>query len=258
MKALIATILTLVMLAAIACGGEEQEPAPNIPATVEAGIRGTAEAESAVRETVEAGVMATVEAEAAIESTVEARVAREVERLSPTATPTPTPVPPLTATPEPTQTPTPIPPPTATTTAEATQTPAPIAPPTATSTPDPTAVAASPETPEPTAAASTPLPPEEAPATLEEYADRHAGGPRAIYVGDLAQLAGPAVSDEYLQEHGRVLGDDFGHVPLRAIAEHRWIFESDYYQSLLEKARLTEPTVLLSEGESINPPVLLR
>ena len=63
---------------------------------------------------------------------------------------------------------------------------------------------------------------------------------------------GPAVSGEYLREHGRDLGDDFGNVPLRAIADHRWIFESDYYRSLLETARLTEPTELVSEGESIN------
>ena len=87
--------------------------------------------------------------------------------------------------------------------------------------------------------------------SLRDYADRHAGGPGAIYVGDLNQLAGPAVANEFLSAYGADLGDDYGDVPLDAIRDHRWIFESDYYQSLLEKAKLTNPTNLVSRGERI-------
>ena len=39
--------------------------------------------------------------------------------------------------------------------------------------------------------------------------------------------------------------------PLYALSQHRWIYESDYYRSLLEKARLTNPTELVSSGERI-------
>ena len=75
-------------------------------------------------------------------------------------------------------------------------------------------------------------------AALKDYADRHAGGLGAIYVGDLSQLQGPAPSWE--------LGDGDGNVPFYAINQHLWIYETDYYQSLLEKARLTNPTLLTS------------
>ena len=88
-------------------------------------------------------------------------------------------------------------------------------------------------------------------AGLEEYADRYAGGPGAIYFGDLNQLAGPAVFDEHMWNYGTDLGDDNGNIPLYALQQHRWIFESQYYQALLEKARLTNPTELVSTGERI-------
>ena len=80
-------------------------------------------------------------------------------------------------------------------------------------------------------------------ADLREYAARHAGGPGAIYVGDLNQLIGPAPTWEQ--------GDDDGNVPLYAIEQAKWIFESEYYRSLLQKARLTNPTELVSKGEDI-------
>ncbi len=86
---------------------------------------------------------------------------------------------------------------------------------------------------------------------LATYANRHAGGPGAIYIGDLAQLAGPAVTGDLLWDYGTDLGDDDGNVPLYALEQHRWIFESDYYRSLLEKANLTSPTPLSSRGERI-------
>jgi len=79
--------------------------------------------------------------------------------------------------------------------------------------------------------------------TLEEYAAEHAGGPGAIYVGDFNQLVGLAPHED--------LGGFEGEVPLDAIEEHAWIFESEYYKSLPETAKLTNPTELVSEGESI-------
>ncbi|MDA1129729.1 MAG: TRAP transporter substrate-binding protein DctP [Chloroflexi bacterium] len=101
---------------------------------------------------------------------------------------------------------------------------------------DPTAV--------PTRAAPTAEPTAMVPsgATLEEYAAAHAGGPGAIYVGDLSQLVGLAPSDD--------LGGFDGEVPLDALQEHTWIYESDYYNKLPAKAKLLNPTELVSSGES--------
>ena len=113
-----------------------------------------------------------------------------------------------------------------------TNTPRPIARPYPTATPRPA------NTPWPTA---TPAPVEKL--TLTEYADRYANGPGAIYVGNLAQLAGPATSFD--------LTGIEGEVPLHAIERHRWIFESDYYASVLEKANLENPTPLTSSGEKV-------
>ena len=79
--------------------------------------------------------------------------------------------------------------------------------------------------------------------TLEEYAAEHAGGPGAIYIGDFNQLVGMAPHED--------LGGFEGEVPLDAIEEHAWIFESEYYKSLPETAKLTNPTELVSTGESI-------
>ena len=100
--------------------------------------------------------------------------------------------------------------------------------------PTPTTAAPAPtDTPEPAASAIT----------LEEYAAQKAGGPGAIYVGDLNQLVGPAPSIEQ--------GDFDGNVPLDALQRHEWIYESDFYRSLLEKARLTNPTELTYDGDPV-------
>ena len=89
--------------------------------------------------------------------------------------------------------------------------------------------------------------------TLEEYAAMHAGGPGAIYLGDgnFDALVGPSVYDEFMELDGTDLGDDDGQVPLDAIMDVRWVFESDYYKSLIEAANLTNPTELTSSGEEI-------
>ncbi len=101
-------------------------------------------------------------------------------------------------------------------------------------------------TPDPT---QTPPPIERL--SLSQYAAQHAGRPGAIYVGDLAQLAGSAVTYDYMRQYGADLGDDHWNVPLYAIQQHQWIYKSDYYQSLLAKAKLTNPTELISHSERI-------
>ena len=114
--------------------------------------------------------------------------------------------------------------------------PAPTAAPAATSPPAATA------TPQQAAATATPEAADQTMA-LEQYAADHAGGPGAIYVGDLNQLVGPAPSVEQ--------GDFDGNVPLDALERHEWIYESDFYRSLLDKARLTNPTELTYDGDPV-------
>ena len=184
------------VLAIIACNGAQDEPTPNIGATVEARIQATQETEASIDATVQARVAATVAAEASIEATVTARM-----EATKAAEPTPTPTPTL----QPSPTPAPLP-------------------------PTPTPLLARAVYPSLTG-------------DLEEYAARHAGGPGAIYVGDLTQLVGPAP--------GYGLGDADEYVPLYAIEQHRWIYESEYYQSLLDKAKLANPTPLSSQGAKI-------
>ena len=80
---------------------------------------------------------------------------------------------------------------------------------------------------------------------LSQYAADHAGGPGAIYVGDVSQLAGPAPNNEAL------LADGDGLVPLEDLQNHLWLYESSYYRSLLDRANLTSPTPLTSSGQDI-------
>ena len=120
----------------------------------------------------------------------------------------------------------------------------------------PTATTAPPPTEPPTAA----LAPTEAmmveDESLEAVAARLAGGPGAIYVGDISQLAGipPGLTEKKNEETGEIilddpLGDGNGLVPLEFLEKNIHIFETEYYRSLLEKAKLTDPTPLTSSGE---------
>ena len=63
---------------------------------------------------------------------------------------------------------------------------------------------------------------------LKAYAAEHAGGPGAIYIGDgnWQALVGPSVYDEFMGTYGTDLGDDAGQVPLDAILDLKWVFES--------------------------------
>ena len=189
----------------------------------------------------------------------------------PTATAAPTPTPAPTATPVP---PTAMPDPTPTAMPGATATPAPQP----TDTPAPTAAApaaviatAMPEptpipptaTPEPAPAATEPpvMTPED---LLAQYAASVAGGPGAIAVGDptsqafYAQLIGPPAHDglyilppeQQAQFQPLFQAAIFGAAPL-GIPGHQFIYTSDYYRELLEKANFLNPTELTSSGENI-------
>ncbi len=124
-------------------------------------------------------------------------------------------------------------------------TPEATAPATATSPPVTTAPATATSPPATTAPGSQPAaaPAAGVPATLAAYAAEYAGGPGAIYVGDLNQLAGPAPTEDQ--------GDADGNVPLDALQRHLYVYESDYYKDLLERAKLTDPTPAVTTGEDI-------
>ena len=79
--------------------------------------------------------------------------------------------------------------------------------------------------------------------TLEQAA-RLAGGPGAIYVGDLTQLVGPTGDTDL------GIGED-GMVPLDILQGNEWIYESDYYKRLLDLANFDNPTELVTQGQSI-------
>ncbi len=90
----------------------------------------------------------------------------------------------------------------------------------------------------PAAVAAPAIPP-----ALAAYAAKVAGGPGAVYVGDLKQLVGPAFLKDF--------GDGNGDVPLESLQRHLYMYESPYYKGLLEKAKLTNPTPLVSTGKNI-------
>ena len=121
--------------------------------------------------------------------------------------------------------------------AEATQAPTATTPPQPTDTPEPTEAMMEEEEATPVPAASDVDP------ALLAYANANAGGPGAIYVGDITQLVGPAKSVEQ--------GDFDGNVTLESLERHLWIYESDFYEELLEKANLLDPTPMTYDGDPI-------
>ena len=121
-------------------------------------------------------------------------------------------------------------------------------PPTNTAAPEPTAAPT--EAPTATTAPQATEAPEEAEMMEGDYspellaiAAERANGPGAIFVGDLNDLVGPAPT---LEE-----GDADGIVPLWALEEHRFVYESDYYRGLLERAKFTDPTEMTYDGDPI-------
>ena len=223
-------------------------PTPNIAATAAAGIAGTRAADTGIEATVAARVAATV------------TVPRPTALAWPTATPWPTAAPRPTEIPWPTATAAPwIPTATPRPTRRPISTPRPTPTSRPTPTPRPTSTPRPTPTPRPTLTAAQLD-------SLSRYAAEHAGGPGAIYIedGNWESLSGPATYYEFADYFGMDLGDDDRNVPLYAIEQHQWIFESDYYRELIRKARLTNPTPLTTQGESITlqhtcaSPALLR
>jgi TRAP-type C4-dicarboxylate transport system substrate-binding protein len=76
---------------------------------------------------------------------------------------------------------------------------------------------------------------------LVAYAKAHAGKPGAVYAGRLEDLVGPTVDP--------AMGDADGNVTLSSIQKWSWIFTSDYYKVLLKKARVDNPTPLVTQGK---------
>ena len=255
-KVVSAVLLAVSVLSAIACtGGTSElattpsEPTTDVQGMVDAGIRGTQQAEAALDATVEARVVTTLTTANQTAAPIPTNTPWPTITPSPTATPYPTaapyhptsgPTPLPTAMPYPTaapyQAPTPKPPPTLrpaqTARPASTQWPTPTQWPTLT--PRPTSTPRPSLTPRPTLRPGERL-------SLRQYAARHAGGPGAIYVGDLSQLVGPAPAQG--------LGDANDNVPLEYLEQNRHIFETDYYRSLLDRANLTDPQPLVSNGE---------
>ena len=187
---------------------------------------------------------------------------------------------PTTAAPAPTATPVP-----AATEAQPTEAPGPTAvPPTA----RPAATEAPMNTPVPTSAAPaavvatavpvpTPIPPTPTPEAtappamapeqiLAEYAASVANGPGAIFVGDptqpatYAQLIGPPVheglvflppDDTQQAQFQQMFQIGLFGLEQLGVPGHQFIYTSGYYQELIEKANLLNPTELTSSGEDI-------
>ena len=177
----------------------------------------------------------------------------------PTAMPNPTAMPVPTATTEPTAMPVPTEGP-ADTPVPTAAAPAAVV---ATAMPEPTPI---PPTPTPKPAASPTMPSATEEELLAQYAAGHAGGPGAILVGDpanpasYAQLIGPPVHEglallppgegqeaqfQQLFQVGLFGLDQLG------VPGHQFIYTSDYYRDLIERANLLSPTEPASSGESI-------
>lgn len=80
---------------------------------------------------------------------------------------------------------------------------------------------------------------------LKAAADELAGGPGAFYAGDLNQLVGPVPS--YIEDD---IGDNDG-VPYEGLEDYLYVFDSDYYRTLVERANYSNPTQVTTTGESL-------
>ncbi len=80
------------------------------------------------------------------------------------------------------------------------------------------------------------------PALVAAAAD-WAGKPGAFYIGDLSQLVGPSP--------GEGLGDANDMVNLAGLERERYLFDSEYYRNLVERANFTNPTELVYDGDPI-------
>ena len=104
-------------------------------------------------------------------------------------------------------------------------------------------------TPEPTPAMSA----AERQAALAAYASEYAGRPGAIFVGDVSQLMGPPPHESLMFDFPETVYTQVSAAALFGLPGspgQAFIYDSDYYQGLLDKANLANPTELTSSGES--------
>lgn len=121
----------------------------------------------------------------------------------------------------------------------------PTATPKPTSTPRPTLGPTATPVPEyqPTPTPSSTSSPSANTVSLKQYAAQYAGGPGAIYVGDITQLVGPAANPRQISSTHYVFSD--------SLQRYIWLYQSPLYAELIEKAKLTNPTRMTYRGETI-------
>ena len=83
-------------------------------------------------------------------------------------------------------------------------------------------------------------------ADLTASAARLAGGPGAIYVDDLNHLVGPVPEP--------IEGDigDYDGVPYEGLEDYLYVFDSDYYRTLVERANYLNPTEVTTTGMELS------
>ena len=117
---------------------------------------------------------------------------------------------------------------------------APTVAPTATSAPEPTSTEPAMEEEEEEESAMSDVDP-----ALLAAAEERAGGPGAFYLGDgdFSLLVGPAPAEG--------LGDAYDQVNLAGLKRESYLFDSQYYKDLVEKANFTNPTEMIYDGDPI-------
>ena len=81
---------------------------------------------------------------------------------------------------------------------------------------------------------------------LKAAADELAGGIGAFFVGDLNQLMGP-VPEPVEDDIG-----DYDGVPYEGLEDYLYVFDSDYYRILVERANYTNPTEVTTTGKELS------
>ena len=125
---------------------------------------------------------------------------------------------------------------------------APTEPPAATEPPASTATSAPAPTEAPTEAAMEEATeePQMMEGDLQTIAAQMAGGPGAFYAGDLNHLVGPVpepIADD--------IGDNDG-VPYEGLEDFLYVFDSDYYREMVERANFTNPTEVTTTGMDLS------
>ncbi len=122
----------------------------------------------------------------------------------------------------------------------------PVETPSSTEQPAPAATTEPPTPAERAAEQTTEEPMTEGNADFAAVAAQLAGGPGAIYAGDLNHLVGPVpepIADD--------IGDNDG-VPLEGLEDYMYVFDSDYYRMLVERANLANPTEATTVGMELS------